>query len=154
VTRGHRRRTWVSHPARRKNNEQTERTSDSRTLSHGRAAPSPQSLNGTTVGLFVYFENVDPVFNQAVASGTKVVMPLGDQFCGDRYGQITDPYGHNWSPATQIEDVSPEEMETPSAGIHGEDGSSSSAAASPDRPVANVLSWGMQQAMPRPYNNP
>lgn len=71
---------------------------------------SPQALNGTTVGLFLYFDDVDPVFNQAVAAGAKVTMPLADQFWGDRYGQVTDPFGHNWSLATHIEDVSQEEM--------------------------------------------
>jgi PhnB protein len=71
---------------------------------------SPQALNGTTVGLFVYFDNVDPVFNQAVAAGAKVTLPLADQFWGDRYGQIADPFGHTWSLATHVEDVAQEEM--------------------------------------------
>ncbi|HKV28764.1 MAG TPA: VOC family protein, partial [Candidatus Acidoferrales bacterium] len=60
---------------------------------------------------YVYVEDCDAVFNRAVAGGAKVVMPLTDQFWGDRYGTITDPFGHSWGIATHIEDVAPEEME-------------------------------------------
>jgi uncharacterized glyoxalase superfamily protein PhnB len=56
-------------------------------------------------------EGVDDLFNQAVAAGAKVIMPLGDQFWGDRYGQITDPFGHRWALGQHVEDVAPEEME-------------------------------------------
>ena len=71
---------------------------------------SPQSLGGTTAGVFLYVENVDNVFRQATTAGAKVEMPVSDQFWGDRYGKLTDPFGHSWSLATHIEDVPPEEM--------------------------------------------
>jgi PhnB protein len=71
---------------------------------------SPESLGGTSVNLFLYLEDVDSVFNQAVAAGAKVEMPLADQFWGDRYGKLTDPFGHSWSLATHVEDVTPEDM--------------------------------------------
>ncbi len=72
---------------------------------------SPQSLSGTTAGIFLYVDAVDKVFNQAVAAGAKVDTPLSDMFWGDRYGKLTDPFGHSWSLATHIEDVAPQEME-------------------------------------------
>jgi PhnB protein len=71
---------------------------------------SPQSLGGSTVGIFLYVDQVDSVFNQAVSSGAKVEMPLADMFWGDRYGKLIDPFGHSWSVATHKEDVGPEEM--------------------------------------------
>jgi len=71
---------------------------------------SPQSLHGSTVSLFVYLEDVDSVFNKAVAAGAQEVQRPADMFWGDRYGRLTDPFGHSWSLATHIEDVSPEEM--------------------------------------------
>ncbi len=71
----------------------------------------PTQLGGTSVGIFVYVEDVDAVFQQAVDAGATVTMALDDQFWGDRFGTVTDPYGHSWSLATHIEDVPPEEME-------------------------------------------
>jgi PhnB protein len=71
----------------------------------------PTELGGTSVGIFVYVEDVDSVFQQAVDAGATVGMPPEDMFWGDRFGSLTDPYGHNWSFATHIEDVPPEEME-------------------------------------------
>jgi PhnB protein len=71
---------------------------------------SPQSLNGSPVGLAVYVEDVDTRFNQAIAAGGKVIKPLADQFYGDRSGTLVDPFGHQWTLATHVEDVSPEEM--------------------------------------------
>jgi PhnB protein len=76
----------------------------------GAGCRSPKSLGGSTVGIFLYVENVDNVFNQAVAVGAKTEMPLNDMFWGDRYGKLTDPFGHSWSLATHKEDVAPEEM--------------------------------------------
>lgn len=61
--------------------------------------------------LFLYVEDCDKVFNNAVAAGAKVTMPLANQFWGDRFGKVTDPFGYNWGIATHVEDVSPEEME-------------------------------------------
>jgi len=76
----------------------------------GAGTRSPQSLGGTTCGVFVYVEDVDAAFNRAASAGAKVDMPLADMFWGDRYGKLTDPFGHSWSMATHIEDVAPEEM--------------------------------------------
>lgn len=76
----------------------------------GGGARSPQSLGGTTVGVFLYVEDVDSIFKQATSAGAKVEMPLADMFWGDRYGKLTDPFGHSWSLATHKEDVAPEEM--------------------------------------------
>lgn len=72
---------------------------------------APQSLNGSTAGMFVYVENVDSFFDRAVAAGAKPVARPENQFWGDRFGSFTDPYGHVWSVATHIEDVPPQEME-------------------------------------------
>ena len=71
---------------------------------------SPQSLGGTAVDIMLYVKDVDQAFNQAVAAGAKIAMPLSDMFWGDRYGQVTDPFGHSWSLASHKEDVLPEEL--------------------------------------------
>jgi PhnB protein len=73
---------------------------------------SPKTLGGTPVVLNLYVEkDVDSLFNQAVKAGAKVEMPLANQFWGDRYGQITDPFGQRWALGQHVEDVAPEEME-------------------------------------------
>ena len=72
---------------------------------------SPQTLGGSGTGLLFYVENVDEVFNRAIAAGAVVNKPLQNQFYGDRNGTVVDPFGHKWSIATHVEDVSPEEME-------------------------------------------
>jgi len=77
----------------------------------GGSCRSPQALGGTTVTIFLYVPDVDRIFNQAVAAGAKVVMPVEDMFWGDRFGQVTDPFGHAWGLATHIEDLSPEELQ-------------------------------------------
>lgn len=71
-------------------------------------APTPGVKNAC--GIFLYLENVDAAFNRAVAGGANVEMPLENQFWGDRYGKITDPFGHSWGLAQHVEDVTPEEM--------------------------------------------
>jgi PhnB protein len=71
---------------------------------------SPQSLGGAAVSLMVYVERVDEVFKRAVASGAKELQPLKDQFYGDRSGTLQDPFGHTWTLATHVEDVSPDEL--------------------------------------------
>ena len=76
----------------------------------GCGSRSPQSLSGTTGGIFLYVENADKVFNQAVSAGAQVETPLADMFWGDRYGRLKDPFGHSWSVATHKEDVAPAEM--------------------------------------------
>jgi PhnB protein len=70
---------------------------------------SPATLGGSPMGLMLYVDNVDTVFAQAVAAGAKTLRPVADQFYGDRSGTVTDPYGHCWTVATHIEDVSLEE---------------------------------------------
>lgn len=72
---------------------------------------SPQSLGGSPVSIFLYVEDVDSVYDQAVKAGGKGEMPPQDMFWGDRFGRLTDPFGHQWALATHIEDVAPEEME-------------------------------------------
>lgn len=75
------------------------------------AGRSPKSLGNTTCGIFLYLDDIDSTFKQAVAAGFKAEMPPADMFWGDRYGKLTDPFGHAWSMATHVEDLSPEEME-------------------------------------------
>ena len=72
---------------------------------------APTALGGTSVSIFLYVEDVDAVFQQAVDAGASVTMPLEDAFWGDRFGTLVDPYGHSWSLATHVEDVPPEQME-------------------------------------------
>jgi PhnB protein len=71
----------------------------------------PKSVGGTPVTISVYVENVDEVFERAVAQGASAERPIEDQFYGDRTGQFQDPFGHRWHVATHVEDVPPEEME-------------------------------------------
>jgi PhnB protein len=70
----------------------------------------PNELGGTSVSVFIYVENVDAVVKQAVDAGAMVTMEVADQFWGDRFGSVKDPFGHLWSIATHVEDVPPEEM--------------------------------------------
>ena len=70
----------------------------------------PGSRGGTTVVLHVYVPDADAFFEKAIKAGAEVVMPLGDAFWGDRYGQLKDPFGHIWSVATHVKDLTPEEI--------------------------------------------
>ncbi|HEY2954019.1 MAG TPA: VOC family protein [Candidatus Eisenbacteria bacterium] len=74
-------------------------------------AVSPQTLGGSAVSLYIYTEDCDALFKQAVAAGATVKMPLTNMFWGDRYGKLADPFGHIWGIATHIEDVSEKDME-------------------------------------------
>jgi PhnB protein len=74
-------------------------------------ARSPKSLGGTPVSLFLYVRDVDAAFKQAVAAGAKEKTPPSTMFWGDRWGALTDPFGHEWQIATHVEDVSPQEMQ-------------------------------------------
>lgn len=76
----------------------------------GRGDPSPTTLGGSPISLFVYVEDVDEVFQRAVATGAEGVEPPSDRFYGDRVATIRDPFGHRWNIATHIEDVSPDEI--------------------------------------------
>ena len=71
---------------------------------------SPQSLGGTPVTVALFVEDVDALANQAAAAGAKVIMPVQDQFYGERSGRLADPFGHVWIVSTHIEDVTPEEI--------------------------------------------
>ncbi len=71
---------------------------------------SPQTVGGYSTGLHVYVEKVDAVVQKMVDSGAKVLRPIKNQFYGDRSASLLDPFGHMWSVATHVEDVSPEEM--------------------------------------------
>jgi PhnB protein len=70
----------------------------------------PKELGGTSGSVFMYVEDVDAVVKQAVDTGATITMDVADQFWGDRFGSIQDPFGHSWSIATHVEDVPPEEM--------------------------------------------
>ena len=70
----------------------------------------PKELGGTSVGIFLYVEDVDEVVQQVVDAGGSVTMPVEDQFWGDRFGVVADPFGHQWQLATHVEDLSPEEI--------------------------------------------
>ena len=72
---------------------------------------SPKTVGGTPVTISVYVDDVDAVFDAAVAAGASSVRPVENQFYGDRSGQFEDPFGHRWSVATHVEDVPPDEME-------------------------------------------
>ncbi|HYH00244.1 MAG TPA: VOC family protein [Terriglobales bacterium] len=72
---------------------------------------APINAGCTTAALMVYVPDVDASYAKAVAAGAKSAMPVENMFWGDRYGQVIDPYGHRWSLATHVEDLSPAEME-------------------------------------------
>jgi PhnB protein len=74
------------------------------------ATRSPKELGGTTASVMMYVEDVDAVVEQAVGAGATLEREVEDQFWGDRFGAVQDPFGHIWSIATHVEDVSPEEM--------------------------------------------
>lgn len=71
---------------------------------------SPESLGGTPVNLMIYVADANELFDRALMAGAKLLRPLADQFYGDRSGMLADPFGHTWTIATHIEDVTPEEM--------------------------------------------
>lgn len=64
----------------------------------------------TAVTIHLYVDDCDSVYQQAVKAGAVATMPLADQFWGDRYGKLKDPFGHTWAVATHIKDMTPEEM--------------------------------------------
>lgn len=71
---------------------------------------SPRTLKGSSVNIHFWTEDCDAAFARAVAAGAKVLMPLTDQFWGDRYGMVEDPFGHVWAISSHKEDLTPEEM--------------------------------------------
>jgi len=74
-------------------------------------ALGPKALKGSPVTIHLYVENVDAFVERAVKAGAKVTMPVADMFWGDRYGKLEDPFGHHWSVATHVRDVSMEEAQ-------------------------------------------
>jgi PhnB protein len=77
---------------------------------------TPEEVDGKSpIALHLYVEDVDATVESAVAAGGTVVIPVADQFYGDRSGRVRDPFGHVWLISSHIEDVSPEEMERRSA---------------------------------------
>ena len=80
---------------------------------------SPNSIGGTPVHLYLYVEDVDRIFAQAVAAGAKPLMPLEDQFWGDRTGTLEDPFGHRWYVSTHKEDLTQEEIGARAAELSG-----------------------------------
>jgi PhnB protein len=75
-----------------------------------RKVVGPETLGGSATGICLYVEDVDALFQQAIAAGGKVDRPVEDQFYGDRSGTLIDPFGHKWTVSTHTEDVGPEEM--------------------------------------------
>jgi PhnB protein len=71
----------------------------------------PKEIGGISGGLLLYVEDVDSTVQDAVDAGAEIRQPIENMFWGDRFGQITDPFGHVWQIATHVEDVPPEEME-------------------------------------------
>lgn len=80
---------------------------------------SPKTVGGTPVSLMIYVEDVDSMFKRAIELGGTEMKPLQDQFYGDRSGTLTDPFGHVWTVATHMEDLTPEEIDSRAAAAHG-----------------------------------
>jgi PhnB protein len=77
-----------------------------------RGVRGPCSLGGTTVAIHVHFSDVDRAFERAISAGAEVVMPLKNQFWGERVALVRDPFGHEWLLGGHVESVTPEEMQT------------------------------------------
>jgi len=71
----------------------------------------PITLGGSPMGLFMYVQDVDAAYQRAISAGASSVQPPTDMFWGDRYAKLTDPFGHQWSMATHLKDLTPEEIE-------------------------------------------
>ena len=78
-------------------------------------ALGPQSIGGSPVTIHLYVDDVDAVVRNALAAGAIPTMPVADMFWGDRYGTLVDPFGHHWSIATHLKDLTPEEMQQAAA---------------------------------------
>jgi PhnB protein len=82
---------------------------------------SPKTVGGTPVSFMIYVEDVDSMFKRALELGGVEMRPVKNQFYGDRSGTLTDPFGHVWTVATHVEDVTPEQMNERAAAAHGGD---------------------------------
>ena len=74
-------------------------------------ARGPKDLKGSPVTIHLYVEDADAVVAQAAKAGAKVTMPVAEMFWGDRYGTLEDPFGHSWSVATHVRDLTPEQIQ-------------------------------------------
>lgn len=81
-------------------------------------ALGPIARGGTSVTLHLRVDDVDAAFARAIDAGATEVMPVGEQFWGDRYGVLADPFGHRWSLATPVRPVSPDEMKAEVSKMH------------------------------------
>ena len=77
----------------------------------GMGACGPKALKGSPVTIHLYVEDADAVVAQAAKAGAKVTMPVAEMFWGDRYGTLEDPFGHSWSVATHVRDLTPEQIQ-------------------------------------------
>jgi uncharacterized glyoxalase superfamily protein PhnB len=82
-------------------------------------AIGPKALKGSPVTIHLYVENVDSFVARATAAGAKITMPLADMFWGDRYCKLEDPFGHHWSVATHVRDVTDAEVQQAMAKMCG-----------------------------------
>jgi PhnB protein len=88
----------------------------------GRPGSTPDALGGSPITLALQLEDVQSFWDRAVAGGATVTMPLADMFWGDRYGQLTDPYGHKWSMSQTITVMSDDQMKQAAAAKMASDG--------------------------------
>jgi uncharacterized glyoxalase superfamily protein PhnB len=102
------------------------------------AMVSPATLGGTAVTLHLYVDDVDAVFDRAIEAGATVLSPVADRFWGDRYGILADPFGHRWSIASRIEDLSPRDLQKRAARLHW------SGSRTPSSPGPVRSSWGSE----------
>lgn len=77
----------------------------------GGKSETPEALGGSPVTFHIHTDSADAVWEKAVAAGAQVTMPLADQFWGDRYGQLRDPFGHKWSVGQTLRSPSQQELE-------------------------------------------
>lgn len=82
----------------------------------------PLALGGSATVMHLYVPDADAAWDQAIAAGASAVMPLADMFWGDRYGQLADPFGHKWSVATRLREVTPAEMQEAMAQMAAQQG--------------------------------
>ncbi len=91
--------------------------SDDFSSSMGGKPQTPEALGGSAVTFHLHVEDANAAWNKAVAAGAQVKMPLADQFWGDRYGQLRDPFGHYWSIGQTLKTPSPQEIEEGAKGV-------------------------------------
>ena len=85
----------------------------------------PKALKGTPVTIHLYVNDADAFAKRAEQAGAKILMPVQEMFWGDRYGQLEDPFGHRWSVATHVRDVTPEEIQRAASSAGAEAGCTS-----------------------------